>query len=74
MKTKPKTGNNAATIIQTSNTLKNYHVVFVLVFTEIKVKKVFLDLIFEYNKNGAGMTDTEIRDEINTFMFEVNVQ
>lgn len=38
----------------------------------MKTKKVFLDLLFEYNKNGAGMTGAEMRDEINTFMFEVN--
>ncbi|XP_054282430.1 cytochrome P450 4C1-like [Macrosteles quadrilineatus] len=36
----------------------------------IKKKKVFLDLLLQYNSEGAGMTDDEIRDEVDTFMFE----
>uniref|UniRef100_A0A1B6LUI8 Cytochrome P450 n=1 Tax=Graphocephala atropunctata TaxID=36148 RepID=A0A1B6LUI8_9HEMI len=36
----------------------------------IRKKKAFLDLLLEYNKEGAGMSDTEIREEVDTFLFE----
>lgn len=28
-------------------------------------------MLLEYNNEGAGMTDAEIREEVDTFLFEV---
>lgn len=37
----------------------------------IKKKEVFLDILLKSNINGEPMTDSEILEEVDTFMFEV---
>uniref|UniRef100_A0A1B6MFJ7 Cytochrome P450 n=1 Tax=Graphocephala atropunctata TaxID=36148 RepID=A0A1B6MFJ7_9HEMI len=50
-------------VLATSEGLKNADIDI-----GIKQKKPFLDLVLEYSMNGAGMTDLEIRQQVDTFM------
>ena len=37
----------------------------------MKKRKTFLDMLLECQINGKPLSKTELRDEVNTFMFEV---
>jgi len=40
--------------------------------TSGKKKHIFMDMLIESSENGQFLTDTEIREEVNTFMFAVS--